>query len=182
MKTRKKLVITIIVIVLAAAAVGITIYAASNVGSQSDPLVALSYLNDNAKKDFLASADESISESAAELKSDFERKLSGFESDIDAKLGSSGGASSTDVFSVVTLSRGDTVVCGVGVEIMLRIGTAEAYGSDWPALIDTTTSQSVDAGTGLVKNHMYMVTISGCGIKATDDTVKVLLRGDYTIY
>ena len=74
-----------------------------------------------------------------------------------------------------------TIMLTLGVEIMLRIGSAEACGEDWPALIDTTTSQSVGEGTDLVTNHMYMVTISGCGIRATSDTVKVIMRGDYTI-
>ncbi|MBO4831988.1 MAG: hypothetical protein J5569_05950 [Oscillospiraceae bacterium] len=181
MKKSKKLTITLIVLVCVAIAAGITIYAASNAGSQSDPLVALSYLNDDAKDSFMESANASINKKAGEIRDDFDGKLSDLESEIDAKIASSGGTSSADVFSVVTLSSGDTVVCGVGVEIMLRIGTAEAYGEDWPALIDTTTSQSVGEGTDLVTNHMYMVTISGCGIRATSGTVKVIMRGDYTI-
>ena len=90
MKKSKKLTITLIVLVCVAIAAGITIYAASNAGSQSDPLVALSYLNEDAKDSFMESANASISKKAGELRDDFDDKLSDLESEIDAKIASSG--------------------------------------------------------------------------------------------
>ena len=40
---------------------------------------------------------------------------------------------------------------------------------------------SLDSGGRLEKNHLYLVTIEGGGLKATASTVKVLARGSYTI-
>jgi len=181
MKTGKKLVITLVIVLCIAAVAGITIIAATNAGSQSNPLVTLSYLNNDAKKDFLSSANSELDAQSGALRSELDDKISDFEDKIESQIGSAGGASDTDVFSVVTLSSGQTVVCSVGAEIMLRIGTAQAYGSDSPALVDTTSAVSVEAGESLTKNHMYMVTIAGCGVKATASVTKILIRGDYTI-
>jgi hypothetical protein len=92
----------------------------------------------------------------------------------DADIGSIG-------FTLVTLSRGQTVSCAVGTELLLRIGTAQAAGASAPALVDSTDGTTLTAGQALTANHMYMVTIQGNGFKATADTVKVLIRGDYLI-
>ena len=84
-------------------------------------------------------------------------------------------------FSVITMQSGERLVCAVGTEIMLRIGTAESYGPSNPRLIDETTGSAVsEAGQPLEKNHMYMVTIKNNGITATSN-VYVVVRGEYTI-
>ena len=113
--------------------------------------------------------DASIAETENELTASF-----------DEKIASSGGGAET--FSLVTLTNGQKVTCGVGTEIMLRIGAAASYGSDSPRLVNTTAGTSVTAaGEVLAVNNMYMVTIQGNGIQAASDTVKVLIRGSYTI-
>jgi hypothetical protein len=174
--TKKK--IAVLGIVLAALVVisGVSIIAATNAGTQSDPLIALSYLMDKYTPDLMNKVGEKIL--AAELS--FEAKYNEVMQKINQLSGGSGVAT-TDVFSVVTLSNGQTVTCEVGAEIMLRIGTAKAAGSSYPALVDTTSGSSLSAGVALTVNHLYMVTIRQNGVTATDDTVKILIRGDYTI-
>ena len=51
---------------------------------------------------------------------------------------------------------------------------------DEPGLVDTSTAGNLADGGSLVKNHLYMVTINGNGIRAVG-TVKIVARGDYTI-
>jgi hypothetical protein len=63
---------------------------------------------------------------------------------------------------------------------MLRIGTANGFGSA-PALVNYTDGATLAAGTALTTNHMYLVTIEGNGVRATADTVRVLVRGSYKI-
>lgn len=154
--TRKKKFITAVCVLLAALLVaGITAAAVTNYGTQSDPLVTLSYLTDTVKPSILA---------------EFDKKLAN---------ATPGGASN---FTVVTLSKGQTVTCEVGTEIMLRVGSAASAGSDSPRLVDSTTGESVtNAGTALVKNHMYLVTIANNGVKATAASTKILIRGSYTV-
>ncbi|MCB6899110.1 hypothetical protein LI036_03120 [bacterium 210917-DFI.7.65] len=84
-------------------------------------------------------------------------------------------------FVLVTLSSGQTLKGEVGTEVMLRVGTASCAASSAPGLIDTTTAGVIDHGAALTKNHLYMMTIEDRGVKATAATVKMLVRGSYTI-
>ena len=52
--------------------------------------------------------------------------------------------------------------------------------SDTPGLVDTSSTENLNNGEALVKNHLYMVTINGHGIRASG-TVKIVVRGEYTI-
>lgn len=132
-----------LVCVLTAALLGITGAVAANVGSQEDPLVTYSYLNDTFKNEVLAEAN--------------------------------GG------FVLVTMSNGQILKGEVGTEVMLRVGTAVCTASSTPGLIDTTSAGTLNNGAALEKNHLYMMTIEDRGVKATASTVKVLVRGSYTV-
>lgn len=117
--------------------------AAGNVGSQDDPLVTYSYVNETFKNEVLSEAN--------------------------------GG------FVLVTLSKGQVLNGAVGTEVLLRVGTAKCIAASSPGLIDTTDASSINDGTALQKNHLYMMTIEDRGVKATASTVKVLVRGSYTV-
>lgn len=132
-----------LVCVLTAALLGVTGAVAANVGSQEDPLVTYSYLNDTFKNEVLAEAN--------------------------------GG------FVLVTMSNGQILKGEVGTEVMLRVGTAVCTASSTPGLIDTTSAGTLNNGAALEKNHLYMMTIEDRGVKATASTVKVLVRGSYTV-
>ena len=158
MSTKKKAIIAVSVLLAVLLVAGITAVAVTNYGTQNDPLVTLSYLNGTAKTEIMAEVDKAIEEAKSEL-----------------------GASSSE-FTVVTLSNGQKLTCSAGTEIMLRVGSAVSAGSSSPTLVDSTTGEAVsNAGTALVKNHMYLVTIKDNGIKATAATTKVLVCGSYTV-
>lgn len=91
---------------------------------------------------------------------------------------SSGGASS---FTVASMTKGQVLTLGVGCEVMLRVGSAVCTAAGSPGLIDETTGGALENGGALVKNHLYMATIEGRGVKATADTVMVMVRGAYSI-
>jgi len=180
MSLKKKLLIALSVVAAVALVAGLTTIAATNYGTKNDPLVTLSYLNDVVKTEIKASVESAVKASENSLSSRLDAKINEFESDISGMVSSS--SSSANTFTVVTLSSGDTLVCSVGTEIMLRIGSAEAAGPSAPRLIDETDGSSLsEAGKALVKNHMYMVTIQKNGITATANNTKVLIRGTYTI-
>ena len=84
-------------------------------------------------------------------------------------------------FVLVTMSSGQTLKGEVGTEVMLRVGTAVCTASSTPGLIDTTSAGTLNNGAALEKNHLYMMTIEDRGVKATASTVKVLVRGSYTV-
>ena len=156
---------------------GAVILAAAAPGSQSDPFITLDYLNNKFKPEILAMAEVAGQEFAR----DFEKRIDDLEAFVEANQGSAAPApAAADRFSVVTLGRGQTLTCSVGVEIMLRIGSANGFGSE-PALVNYTSGETLSNGTALVQNNMYLVTIEGNGIIAAENQVRVLVRGAYTI-
>lgn len=139
---------------------------AAGAGSSEDPLVTLSYLNGKFLPELLGKVDEKIAERDKQLTS----KLSG----------QSGGVAS-DGFTVVTLSSGQVLYGQIGCEVILRVGSASCVSSSTPGLIDTTTGGTLDNSAALAKNHLYMMTISDRGVKATAGTTRLLVSGGYTI-
>ena len=149
MRQRKRTLIILAVLVLVLAA-AVTAYAVNNYGTQADPLVTKSYLDEVLQPELLAEFDEMLSSDGAD-------------------------------FRVVTLQNGQTLSAEVGCEVMLRIGSASASGPDFPVLVDTTSGTTLDDGSAMAKNHLYMITIVNNGLKATANGTKVLVSGSYTI-
>ena len=144
---------------------------AANAGSANDPLITLSYLNTTFSRQVQTMVDQTVSQRKAEMEDALEKIL--------AQGGSAAGTG--NVFTVVTLSQGQSLVGEVGCEVMLRIGTATCGASDSVGLIDTTSGDNLANGRPLATNHLYMVTISPRTVTATSGTVKVLARGPYTL-
>ena len=134
-------------------------------GSASDPLVTLSYLNET----FMDSIMERV-----------DQKIAARNSQLLQHSGGTGSASSAE-FTVVTLSKGQTLTGDIGCEVMLRIGSASCVSPSNPGLIDETTAAALNNGGALAVNHLYMMTIEGRGVKAGAATTKLLVRGTYTI-
>lgn len=142
-------------------------------GGQTDPLVTLSYLNGTYTRQVKDLVDQTVTARKAEM-----------EQSLKSILAGQGGASTPSagsVFTVVTLSQGQSLVGDVGCEVMLRVGTAACGAADSVGLIDTTSGGVLGPGAALSQNHLYMVTISPRLVTATSATVKVLARGPYTI-
>ena len=142
---------------------------AANAGGQGDPLVTLSYLSGTYTQQVKTMVDQAVTARRTEMEQSLKNILAGNGGTITTP---SGGNS---VFTVVTLTQGQSLVGDVGCEVMLRIGAAVCGAEDSVGLIDTTSGQA------LAVNHLYMVTISPRRVTATSGTVKVLARGPYSI-
>ncbi len=147
------------------AALSTTAALGAEAGSPQDPLVTLSYLNDTFLNTVLTRVDEKIA-----LR--------------NSQLPQGGGGSftgSSASFTVVTLSEGQTLTGGIGCEVMLRVGSAVCVSPSSPGLIDETSGGTLNSGSGLSQNHLYMMTIDNRGVRATAATTKLLVRGSYTV-
>lgn len=156
-------------------ALNATVSAAAEVGSSGDPLVTLSYLNDTFLTTVLSKVDSKISARNTQLSAKIDQQIA-----ASGGTGNSGTAG-TSTFTVVTLSSGKVLTGGIGCEVMLRVGTAVCVASASPGLVDETTGGTIGGGTALVQNHLYMMTVENRGVKATAATVKVLVRGTYSV-
>ena len=138
--------------------------AAGTAGSNQDPLVTLSYLNDTFMNSVMQRVDQKIAARNTQL--------------LGGQTGGGGAASN---FTVVTLSNGQTLTGGVGCEVMLRVGTAVCVSPSAPGLVDETTAGTLNNGGALVQNHLYMMTIEGRGVRTSAATTKLLVRGSYSV-
>lgn len=173
MKNRKKVITIVISVAAVLILAGITAIAAG-LGSSSDPLVTLSYINSTVKPDIEKYADNKVADLNDKLTAAFDEKLDEFSDDLDMKLDDAMGAGEGEVFVEVALSKGEIVALNIGAELMLREGSAEANG----ALTDVTSGTSTDGDLAI--NHMYVAARNG-EITATSDRTKLLIKGDYTI-
>lgn len=153
-----------VLLLLVCSLMTMTVSLAAEAGSSGDPLVTLSYLNGTFLDSLMAKVDQKISQRNSQL-----------------GLGGSSGASSSATFSVVTLSSGQTLTGDIGCEVMLRVGSATCVSPSSPGLIDESAATTLNNGGALVTNHLYMMTIEGRGVKAGSGTVKLLVRGGYTV-
>ena len=143
-----------------------TVSLAAEVGSEGDPLVTLSYLNDTFLNTILTKVDQ---------------KIAARNSQIAQELGGQSASGTALTFTVVTLSKGQVLTGDIGCEVMLRVGTASCVSPSSPGLIDESSASTLNNGGALVQNHLYMMTIEGRGVQATAATTKLLVRGTYTI-
>lgn len=151
-------------------ALNMTVSLAAEAGSSGDPLVTLSYLNETFLNTILQRVDQKI----AARNSQVVQQLGGH-------VSAGAGASTASVFTVVTLSSGQTLTGDIGCEVMLRVGSAVCVAPSAPGLIDESSAGTLNGGGALVQNHLYMMTIENRGVKATAATTKLLVRGTYTI-
>ena len=123
---KKKLIIAL-VLVFALALAGAGVWAASNAGTESDPLVAMSYLTDELEPRLQREIDEAIEEA------------------LGGVSAASGG------FVGEELSAG-ALRLSVGTELMCLSGGAYADGE----LVDLTAGGVLSAGEALSVNHLYL--------------------------
>lgn len=146
-------------------------------GSQSDPLVTLSYLNEKATPSILSQVDSKLTQRESALKTQLQQVADGYAQEVQGSGGSGGNAS---VYQVVTLKQGQQLVAGTSCEILLRSGTAVCVSDSSPGLVDMTAGSTLAPGGALTANHLYLATIEGRGVKASG-AVTLMVRGNYSI-
>ena len=149
--------------------------AALAAGDQEDPLVTLSYLNQTAIPQIVEQVEDHTAQRQQELEESFRTQLSQYQQ------GGQGGGSASAGYTLVTLAQGQGMRLEVGCEVLLRVGSASVQADSSPALIYLSTGGTVNSGASLEKNHLYMSTIEGRTLSADAATVKVLVRGGYTV-
>lgn len=173
-----------VVLLILAALLNVTFAVAAEVGSSDDPIVTLSYLRDVYTPDLLKKVDTTLETRNTELKKDFSLQVQEAKEDLASEASGSDAVvigSSDAAFGLVTLTSGQVLTGDIGCEAMLRVGTASCVSPSSPGLIDETSGGTLQSGGALQKNHLYMMTIEGRGLKATAGTVKLLVRGTYTV-
>lgn len=170
---RKKRLGLLVLSLALALALAVTALAA---GGEEDPLVTLSYLSQTVMPQILKDVETQTAKRQEELAQEFTAQIDQYKEDTSA-LNNGGSAN----YTLVTLTSGQTMALEVGCELLLRVGSATVNAATSPALIDTTDGGTINSGTALTQNHLYMATIPDRTLTPAADTVKLLVRGGYTV-
>ena len=153
----KKRLLTGFEIFISTAVLLATVTAFGAAGTESDPLVSKSYVDDKINQ-------------VLEI-------VNGGSVSVDGNIAPASGASYTPVYASV----GQIVLGGEGTEIILRSGKANIYIEGADGLVDSTTGQNLKTGDVATANHMMIVPRDdGRGVKVTE-AAWFLIKGDYTI-
>ena len=144
-----KIIIAALAVLLVA---GVAVYAATNYGSQDDPLITKSYLDGVVKPQLESELQTRLDAAAAEL------------------LHSAPGE-----FATVELTAGQTLRCAAGSQLLTVSGSVQALG----AFSDTTAGSAVASGGALGANHLCLATEDG-GVRAAS-AATVLVSGTYRV-
>ena len=155
---------------------------AAEAGSQGDPMVTLSYLNDTFLGQLLGKVDSKIGEQNQTIRQELEQRIDQAEQEILGQVTGTGTVSGTTAsYHEVTVSDGQTLYGSAGCEVMLRSGSASCVseGKSTPGLVDISGGGTINHGSALKENHLYTMTADR-GVKASG-AVTLLVRGSYTI-
>lgn len=175
---------------------------AAEYGSQSDPLVTLSYIEEVLLPQAKEDVDEQIADALEDYEDDLSDQTKDIEKYIDKKLRSFAAGDVDDAlveeiasaimeqmgdtapvnapWAVVEVPAGYTLVCEVGVQVILRAGQAGCMTADGSGIIDLSNGETLGNGGEMAANHLYAIDGQGKNI-VTSQGCTVLISGGYTI-
>ena len=154
-KSRLKIAVTSVIVCMGVLAP----IALASPGTEADPLVSKSYIDDVLKPEIQQMIDASVAE-------------------ID---GGSNTNAQPERFVVVEASKGDEIICEAGTELILRMGSATVIATKKGGLADVTSGYDLADGLQMPANHLLIVPVAdGRGIRA-DAKIIVMIKGGYSI-
>ena len=178
---RKKIRTTLCALLALAGLTAIASTASGGAGSQGDPLVTLSYLNDTFLTQVLEKVDKSLDERGGRLRGEIDQQIAQREQELRGQLSGGSPAAPASAYTAVTLSAGQTLSGEAGCELLLRSGSAVcvADSAGVPGMVDATSGGSVNGGGALQVNHLYLMP-APAGVRASSEAA-VLVRGGYSV-
>lgn len=141
--------------ILCAGMLTVSLAAGAEPGSNADPLVSKSYV------------DEQISAVLSVLN--------------DGAAGGSGTTTAGGSYTPVSVAQGQTLLGGEGTEIILRSGQAVGHCPGDNGIVNATTGQEVYQNTNIEVNHLLIVPRDdGRGVTAATD-IWLLVKGGYEL-
>lgn len=130
-------------------------------GSQTDPLVTLSYLNGIFTPKVQSMVDQTVLNQQAQNKTELDNAVTNWDNQIRQAIQQAGVSGSSSVsYTTVTLQPGQMLLVAEGCEIILRSGIA-GWVSEEAQLLDTTGAADLASGKTLTANHLYLTTGNG---------------------
>ena len=136
---------------------------AATPGSSGDPLITLSYFEQQITK---------LKEEFKELKKEEPKDEENKTPEIDT---------SAFIFKIENLKAGSTLKCGEGTEFIIRTGEMKAVASAAGGLSDVTAGANIDGDTIVPKNHHIVIPRDdGRGLSVVTGGA-IMIKGSYEI-
>lgn len=173
-------------IIVTSAALVLTMFASTSQagyiepGSESDPLVSKSYVEqkfNEAKKD-----SDLNKEKLEKIEKDIEKLVEDNRNNSNKPGNSGSSQTSGDVFKVLELKKGQTILADESAEIIVRSGTVSAIGSENGGISDITDGKDLTTGEGVDLNHLLIIPRSdGRGVKVEGSLAFIMVKGGYSL-
>jgi len=151
------------------AAVALTGVFAAAAGSEGDPLVTLSYLQNIFTPKVQSMVDESVAKDREQIKTDVDATIQEWETKINQAVEDTLKAEKVEEpasFVPLNMAEGTTITLKAGCEFIVRSGAPVCSAS----LIDQTSGSTLSAGEKTVPNHLY-IAMADCTLSAPAITV-----------
>lgn len=136
-------------------------------GSESDPLVSKTYV-DNKNNEVKVNSDSNT------------KRLAEIEKNIEEIKNSGGGQGTGEKFKVLELKKGQTIIAEDGTEIIIRTGTVNAIGGIAGGISDITEGKNLETGEKIKLDHLLIIPRSdGRGFQVKSDRAFVMIKGRY---
>lgn len=142
-----------IVFILMLAAVTITVLAAAEPGSVEDPLISKSYIDTVLMPQI--------------------KDMIGFTTGGEGTIAES--------YTVVSLKKGERLICDAGCELIVRMGSAKIIATTKGGIADVTSGFDLSNNADVPSNHHLIVPVGdGRGLLSLSDML-VMVKGGYRI-
>lgn len=137
---------------------GVGLAFAADPGSDGDPLISKSYIDNVLLPKIYSYIDGAVSGS-----------------------GPSDPQGQSEKFEVVNVGAGKKVIAGEGTEMILRMGSGTVIGSMRGGIADTTEGADLADGTAVPSNHLLIVPLAdGRGVNVAAEAI-FMIKGTYEI-
>lgn len=188
-KSRKTSIVVLVAIILALSAAVISSADGVAPGSEQDPIVTQSYVEQKLEQikyyidSLITKSNENSAlqnQEIAKLKAEMELKNQEIAKLTESIINIS--ASAAGRFEVVEMQKNQILIAGEGAEIIPRSGKFSAiYGTNG-GLSDVTSAKDLKDNEAIVNNHMLIASRGdGRGMKALADKSFLIIKGTYTL-
>lgn len=125
-------------------------------GTESDPVITLSYIKETVIPEIYEYIDSKISNKPSQTVAE-------------------------QTFVVAEAPEGKKIICEAGSELILRSGKAEIIATEKGGIADTTAGTDLPNGAEAPKNHLLIVPVDdGRGMEMKTDCI-LMIKGEYSV-
>lgn len=155
---------------------GVYVVANVTVGSEVDPLITKSYFEEQVLPDLQSDVNASAEQEVDRLMTELSEELEILRGQVQSAT-----VGGTGQYEVVTLNKGDSISLTLGTQVLVRSGQGKAVSSENPSFVNVTQGNTLNSGSNLVVNNLYLASATGRSISISSDNTVLMIYGGYVL-